>query len=176
MFRDLKSFNHIPQREWTIMAHTHCHQITPKSATTFAEALALSSEHRSTTVHKTSDRFQAVKLRQDANHQSSKRKAISVPDQFQQTCIEFAGVVALKHQNIGQDTWHSVNYRLGRNSYFSIYIYIICFPIYSQYHVQVLRAAKMFIKLGLEPHNGVGILANNSPEWFYSSLGAIHAG
>lgn len=96
------------------MAHTNGHHSTPKSEITFAEALALSSEHRPATAHRTSDRFQAVKLWQDANHASSKRKAFSVPDRFQQTCIEFADVVALKHQNIGEDTWQSVTYRLGK--------------------------------------------------------------
>lgn len=36
--------------------------------------------------------------------------------------------------------------------------------------------AKAFIKLGLEPHNAVGVLAFNCPEWFLSQLGAVHAG
>lgn len=40
----------------------------------------------------------------------------------------------------------------------------------------MLHTAKVFIKLGLEPHNSVGILAFNSPEWFYSELGSMHAG
>lgn len=48
--------------------------------------------------------------------------------------------------------------------------------IFSQYREKSLHIAKAFIKLGLEAHNSVGILAFNSPEWFYSELGAIHAG
>lgn len=40
----------------------------------------------------------------------------------------------------------------------------------------MLRTAKIFIKLGLEAHNSVGILAFNCPEWFYSELGSMHAG
>ena len=34
-------------------------------------------------------------------------------------------------------------------------------------------AAKSMIKLGLEAHHGVGILGFNSPEWFFTYLGAI---
>lgn len=45
-----------------------------------------------------------------------------------------------------------------------------------EYQEKVLRTAKAFIKLGLEAQNAVGILAFNSPEWFYSELGSIHAG
>lgn len=36
--------------------------------------------------------------------------------------------------------------------------------------------AKAFIKLGLERHHSVGILAFNCAEWYYSSIAAIHAG
>jgi long-chain-fatty-acid--CoA ligase ACSBG len=47
---------------------------------------------------------------------------------------------------------------------------------YKQYYDDVWTAAKAFIALGLEPHNGVGILGFNSPEWFISDIGAIFAG
>ncbi|XP_067665724.1 long-chain-fatty-acid--CoA ligase ACSBG2-like isoform X2 [Haliotis asinina] len=47
---------------------------------------------------------------------------------------------------------------------------------YSQYLASVCRAAKSFIKLGLEPCSGVGIIGFNSPEWFFADLGAIFAG
>ncbi|KAF6024898.1 ACSBG1 [Bugula neritina] len=47
---------------------------------------------------------------------------------------------------------------------------------YKQYYQQILATAKSFIKLGLEPFNGVGILGFNSKEWFLSNLGAIFAG
>ena len=32
------------------------------------------------------------------------------------------------------------------------------------------------MKLGLEAHNSVGVLAFNCAEWCYSAMGAIHAG
>lgn len=47
---------------------------------------------------------------------------------------------------------------------------------YKQYYEQVHVVARAFIKLGLEPGNGVGILGFNSPEWFLSNVGAIYAG
>lgn len=37
------------------------------------------------------------------------------------------------------------------------------------------QVAKAFIKLGLEEHHSVGVLAFNCAEWFYSAMGAIHA-
>lgn len=47
---------------------------------------------------------------------------------------------------------------------------------YAKYWSDVRTAAKGFIKLGLEPFHGVGILGFNAPEWFISNLGAIFAG
>ncbi|KAL4238196.1 hypothetical protein ACF0H5_002908 [Mactra antiquata] len=47
---------------------------------------------------------------------------------------------------------------------------------YQQYYEQSTMAAKGFIKLGLQPYHGVGILGFNSPEWFISYVGAIFAG
>ncbi|XP_064619094.1 long-chain-fatty-acid--CoA ligase ACSBG2-like isoform X2 [Lineus longissimus] len=47
---------------------------------------------------------------------------------------------------------------------------------YGQYYDSVIRTAKGFIKLGLEPCHAVGIIGFNSPEWFFSDLGAIFAG
>ena len=36
--------------------------------------------------------------------------------------------------------------------------------------------ARAFLKLGLQRHHSVCIIGANSPEWFFSSLGAIYAG
>ncbi|KAK3735172.1 hypothetical protein QZH41_018138 [Actinostola sp. cb2023] len=47
---------------------------------------------------------------------------------------------------------------------------------YSEYYEEVRAAAKSFIKLGLEPYHGVGIVGFNSPEWLISDFGAIYAG
>lgn len=47
---------------------------------------------------------------------------------------------------------------------------------YTEYYEAVCSAAKSFIKLGLEPYHGVGIIGFNAPEWLISDLGAIFAG
>ncbi|KAK9304861.1 hypothetical protein QLX08_003926 [Tetragonisca angustula] len=47
---------------------------------------------------------------------------------------------------------------------------------FSEYENQVKIVAKAFLKLGLERFHGVCILGFNSPEWFFSDLGAIYAG
>ncbi|XP_067414181.1 long-chain-fatty-acid--CoA ligase ACSBG2 isoform X3 [Emydura macquarii macquarii] len=47
---------------------------------------------------------------------------------------------------------------------------------YKQYYEECRKAAKSFIKLGLERFHGVGILGFNSAEWFIADIGAIFAG
>lgn len=47
---------------------------------------------------------------------------------------------------------------------------------YKQYYEEAIQAAKSFIKLGLEPYHGMGILGFNAPEWYISYIGAIFAG
>lgn len=47
---------------------------------------------------------------------------------------------------------------------------------YKEYKSKVEKIAKVFIKLGLERHGAVAVLASNCLEWFISDLAAIHAG
>ncbi|KAL0279341.1 UNVERIFIED_CONTAM: hypothetical protein PYX00_000926 [Menopon gallinae] len=47
---------------------------------------------------------------------------------------------------------------------------------FKEYHQLTRTVAKAFLKLGLEKFHSVCILGFNSPEWFLSCLGAIHAG
>ncbi|XP_023331008.1 long-chain-fatty-acid--CoA ligase ACSBG2 [Eurytemora carolleeae] len=47
---------------------------------------------------------------------------------------------------------------------------------YKEYLAEVRTVAKAFIKLGLTPGHGVGIIGFNSPEWFFSDLGCVFAG
>ncbi|XP_065601909.1 long-chain-fatty-acid--CoA ligase ACSBG2 isoform X2 [Cyrtonyx montezumae] len=47
---------------------------------------------------------------------------------------------------------------------------------YKMYYDKCWRAAKSFLKLGLERFHGVCILGFNSPEWFIADIGAIFAG
>lgn len=47
---------------------------------------------------------------------------------------------------------------------------------YKDYKSCVEKMAKVFIKLGLERHGTVAVLAFNSVEWFISEMAAVHAG
>lgn len=47
---------------------------------------------------------------------------------------------------------------------------------YNDYYRDCCIAGRALIKLGLEPFHGVCILGFNSPEWFFSDIGAIMAG
>lgn len=47
---------------------------------------------------------------------------------------------------------------------------------WSEYRDKVRLVARAFIKLGLEPGQGVSIIGNNSPEWFIGDVAAIYAG
>jgi long-chain-fatty-acid--CoA ligase ACSBG len=47
---------------------------------------------------------------------------------------------------------------------------------FREYEDSVRTCAKGFLKLGLEKYHSVSILGFNSPEWFFSNLGAIYAG
>lgn len=58
----------------------------------------------------------------------------------------------------------------------SIIFLTMFYSFYREYEQNVRTVAKAFIKLGLERFHGVCIIGFNSPEWFYSDLGAIYAG
>jgi len=45
-----------------------------------------------------------------------------------------------------------------------------------EYRETVRMTARAFIALGLEPGQGVAIIGDNSPEWFFADIGAIYAG
>ena len=47
---------------------------------------------------------------------------------------------------------------------------------YEEYLTGIEKAAYAFIKLGLEPLKGVGMIGFNSPEWFMSFYGCMFAG
>lgn len=112
------------------------------------------SKMRPATDFKTSDRDGSVKLRIGTEGISA-NEPLTLPYLLNRTATNHPDVVALKRNN-ADNVWETVTY--------------------SQYRENVLKTAKIFIKLGLEPRHAVAILAFNSPEWFYSELGAIHAG
>lgn len=47
---------------------------------------------------------------------------------------------------------------------------------YAEYKSNVDKMAKVFIKLGLERHGTVAVLAFNCKEWFIAELATMHAG
>ncbi|XP_038646691.1 long-chain-fatty-acid--CoA ligase ACSBG2-like isoform X2 [Scyliorhinus canicula] len=47
---------------------------------------------------------------------------------------------------------------------------------FAEYYGECRKAAKSFLKLGLERFHGVGILGFNSPEWLIANVGAVLAG
>jgi len=47
---------------------------------------------------------------------------------------------------------------------------------YKEYLEDVNTVAKAFIKLGLAPGHGVGIIGFNTPEWLFADLGCVFAG
>ncbi|XP_053674824.1 very long-chain-fatty-acid--CoA ligase bubblegum [Anopheles nili] len=80
---------------------------------------------------------------------------LSVPDLMNRTVRDHPDHPAMVFRN-AQKQWQTVSYR--------------------EYRDRVHHMAKVFVKLGLEPHHTVAVLAFNSPEWFVSELSAIHAG
>lgn len=46
---------------------------------------------------------------------------------------------------------------------------------WNQFHKYVINFAKAVISIGVEPYQTVNILANNSPEWFFSFIGGIYS-
>lgn len=109
---------------------------------------------RSATEYRTTKRDEAVKLRIGSEGVGA-LEPLTLPYVLYRTAKNHPDVAALKQKN-SDGVWDTITY--------------------SQYRENVLKSAKVFIKLGLEPRNTVAILAFNSPEWFYSELGAIHAG
>lgn len=117
-------------------------------------AKEVTAKVRPATDYRTTRREDAVKIRMGTEGQAAS-EPLTLPYTLYRAAKNHPDVPALKHKNI-DNVWETVTYR--------------------QYRENVLNTAKVFIKLGLEPKNTVAILAFNSPEWFYSELGAIHAG
>lgn len=95
----------------------------------------------------------AVKLRLEATGPASD-KPILVHDLLKEAAEKSPDAIALGQKVNGE--WQTYNYK--------------------QYYSIVKQVARAFIKLGLEPFNGVGIIGFNSPEWFFADLAAVFAG
>lgn len=102
----------------------------------------------------TTDPTKPVKLR-IAGEGVASLDPLSVPDLMNRTVRDYPDHPAMMYKN-GQKVWTPITYK--------------------EYQQRVHKMAKVFIKLGLEAHHTVSVLAFNSPEWFVSELAAIHAG
>lgn len=98
--------------------------------------------------------FEPVKLRMGTGKGIDSAPPITIPTAFERTVQKLPNHTALGVKRGGQ--WKRWTYQ--------------------QYYTDVQRAAKSFIKLGLQPFHGVGILGFNAPEWHISYLGSIYAG
>lgn len=124
------------------------------SAAVSNETNAITAKVKPATSFHTTKRDESVRLRIGSEGLPA-LEPITVPQLMLRTATNYPDVPALMQKD-ADNKWQTITY--------------------SQYRENVLRTAKAFIKLGLEPYNSVAILAFNSPEWFYSELAAIHAG
>lgn len=80
----------------------------------------------------------------------------TVPDILNRTAANHPDHPAMKFKDQVTKEWRAVTFK--------------------QYRDRVEKMTKVFIKLGLEKHGTVAILAFNCVEWFVSELSAIYAG
>lgn len=102
------------------------------------------------------DPKQAVKLFSNPRDKTAARDPITIPALMKRTVDNYGNHPALMHKDPVSKKWQAITYR--------------------EYKERVEKMAKVFIKLGLERHGSVAVLAFNSVEWFVSELAAIHAG
>nr|XP_015098639.1 long-chain-fatty-acid--CoA ligase ACSBG1 isoform X3 [Vicugna pacos] len=92
-----------------------------------------------------------VRLRKDP---SCSQVPYTVHQMFCKTLDKYGNLSAMAYKR--QGTWERISY--------------------FQYYLLSRKAAKGFLKLGLEQAHGVAILGFNSPEWFFSAVGTVFAG
>ena len=92
-----------------------------------------------------------IKLKDDTMNGTS-----TVPELLTETVNLYPDRIALMHKKQENDAWIPISYK--------------------EYKNRVEKVAKAFLKLGLEKHGKVAVIAYNSVEWFLSQLGVIHAG
>lgn len=102
----------------------------------------------------TADASQPVKLRMSKEGLGAE-EPISIPGLLKRSVNNYPNFPALRTKN-------------SKKEYTTV--------TYKQYEQKVHQTAKAFIKLGLNAHSAVGVLAFNCAEWMYSAMGAIHAG
>lgn len=102
------------------------------------------------------DPTKRLKIRLDSKEEIANIDPVTVPELLKQIAEEYPDHPALKFKNTVTNDWETLTY--------------------GDYKKRVEKMAKVFIKLGLERHCSVGVIAFNSPEWFISQFAAIQAG
>jgi len=115
-----------------------------------------STRVRETSEFRVTETSQAVRILRDAADPVANVEPITIPALMKRTVENFPHHTALMHKDEVTKEWSAISYR--------------------EYKERVEKMAKVFIKLGLERHGTVAVLAFNSVEWFVSELAAIHAG
>jgi long-chain-fatty-acid--CoA ligase ACSBG len=102
------------------------------------------------------DPTKRIKIRQNPDSAVANIDPVTVPEVLRKIASEHPDHPALKQRNVITKDWETITY--------------------ADYKQRVEKMAKVFIKLGLERHGTVAVLAFNSAEWFIAELAAIHAG
>jgi long-chain-fatty-acid--CoA ligase ACSBG len=116
-----------------------------------------SSVNENATDFRVTDPKTPVKLLENIGDDSSLSiNPITIPDAFNHTVQKFPDNKALMFKDEASNEWKGITFK--------------------EYKDRVFHISKVFIKLGLEKHGTVAVLAFNCVEWFISELAAIHAG
>lgn len=102
------------------------------------------------------DPSKPVRIICDLNDRTASVEPISIPALMKRTSENYPNNAALMFKDEVSKEWKGVTYK--------------------EYRDRVEKMAKVFIKLGLERHGTVAVLAFNSVEWFISEMAAVHAG
>lgn len=111
---------------------------------------------KETSNFRVTDPLKPVRILRDSNDRTASVEPITVPALMKRTAENYANNTALMYKDELSKEWKGISYK--------------------EYRDRVEKTAKAFIKLGLERHGTVAVLAFNSVEWFVSELAAIHAG
>ena len=110
---------------------------------------------RNTSNFRVIDPKMPVRVYQSSKDEAGSVEPLTVPGLMQKTASAYPNRNALMYKD-EEVEWKSITYK--------------------EYRDRVEKMAKVFIKLGLDRHGAVAVLAFNSVEWFVSDLAAIYAG
>lgn len=96
---------------------------------------------------------QTIEILRDVNE---KAELVTIQQMFNEVVQKYGDRIALKQKDEITNEWKGISYKTYRD--------------------KVEKIAKVFIKLGIERHGTVTILASNCTEWFVAELAAVFAG